>query len=196
MSNEIIKGGSPAFPSSSSVPAAPVFSAHAEGDGIAVGYADSFAPTINLFLPDGSKSPANPDFFNLIIGYDPFPSDHILVDPSRALTEYISDDVKAEFGGWTPEKIEKIKKLPAIISQERDGTDEQQAVFAFITNIKAQDNGIKVYYQKYFPIPFSFLKDNLSDLAMYLFELTRTHWTIKKIDLLEVMQDAGLFPGR
>ena len=69
-------------------------------------------------------------------------------------------------------------------------------MFAFITNIKVQDNGIKVYYQKFFPIPFSFLSEHLTDLAMYLFELTRTHWTIKKIDLLEVMQEAGLFPGR
>ena len=194
MSNEIKK----AAPSSISTPSAtaPVFSVHAEGDGIAVGYADSFAPTINLFLPDGSKTAANPDCFNLIIGYDPFPSDHILIDKNRALTEYISDEVKAEFGGWTTENIEKIKKLPAIIALERDGSDEQQAVFAFIQDVKVQDNGVKVYYQKYFPFPFSFLKDNLTDLAMYLFELTRTHWTIKKVDLLEVMQDAGIFPGK
>lgn len=79
---------------------------------------------------------------------------------------------------------------------ERDGTDEQQAVFAFIKDVRDQDNGIKVYFQRFYPIPFSFLKDNLSDLAMYLFELTRTHWTIKKVDLLEVMQDAGVFPGK
>ena len=194
MSNEIQKAAPSSVPSPAS--SAPVFSAHAEGDGIAVGYADSFAPTINLFLPDGTKATSNPDYFNLIIGYDPFPSDHILVDKSRALTEYISDEVKDEFAGWTPEKIEKIKKLPAIIAQEKDGSDEQQAVFAFIRDVKIQDNGVKVYYQKYFPIPFSFLKDNLPELAMYLFELTRTHWTIKKIDLLEVMQDAGLFPGK
>lgn len=192
MSNEIQKSKS----SAPSVSSAPVFSAHAEGDGIAVGYADSFSPTINLFLPDGSRTAYRPEYFNLIIGYDPFPSDHILVDKSRALTEYMSDEVKAEFNGLTPENIEKIKKLPAIIAQERDGSDEQPAVLAFIRDVKVQDNGVKVYYQKYFPIPFSFLKDNLSELAMYLFELTRTHWTIKKIDLLEVMQDAGVFPGK
>jgi len=187
MSNEIAKKES----------MSPVqYSAHAEGDGIAVGYADSFSPTINLFLPDGTKNTSSPDYFNLIIGYDPFSSDRILIDKDRALTEYISDEVKDEFSGWTPDKIEKIKKLPTIIALEKDGTDEQQAIFAFIRDIKVQDNGIKVYFQKYFPIPFSFLKDNLSDLAMYLFELTRTHWTIKKIDLLEVMQDAGLFPGK
>ena len=119
----------------------PVITAHAEGDGIAVGYADSFAPTVNLFLPDGGKTTSNPDHFNLIIGYDPFPSDHILVDPKRALTEFISDDVKERFSGWTPEKIAEIKKLPAIISCERDRTDGQQAVFAFITDVRKQETG-------------------------------------------------------
>lgn len=171
------------------------FSVHAEGDGIAVGYTDSFSPTINLFLSDGTKTASRPRYFNLIIGYDPFEKDYILVDKSRALTEYITDEVKNEFRGWSDGAVEKIKKLPAIIAMERDGTEEQQALFAFIKNVRDQDNGVKVYFQRFFPIPFSFLTDNLSDLAMHLFELTRTHWTIKKVDLLEVMQDAGVFPG-
>ena len=118
------------------------------------------------------------------------------MDKSRALTEYITDDVKNAFCGWSDEAIEKIKKLPAIIAMERDGTEEQQALFAFIKDVRDQDNGVKVCFQRFFPISFSFLKDNLSDLAMHLFELTRTHWTIKKVDLLEVMQDAGVFPGK
>lgn len=181
-------------------PALQPMSIHAEGDGIAVGYTDSVNTTFNVILTGdgGKRTELSRDYFNLIIGYDPFPSDRVLVDSSRALTEYITDEVKAEFGGWTPENIEKIKKLPAIISCERDGTNEQQAVFAFIKDIRRQENGIKVYFQKYYPIPFSFLSEHLSDLAMYLFELTRTHWTIKNVDLMEVLQDAGiqLFPGK
>lgn len=187
MSNGIVKTED-AIPTS--------FSVHAEGDGIAVGYTDSFSPTINLFLSDGTKIASRPSYFNLIIGYDPFEKDYILVDKSRALTEYITDEVKNEFCGWSDDVVEKIKKLPAIIAMERDGTEEQQALFAFIKDVRDQDNGVKVYFQRFFPIPFSFLKDNLADLAMHLFELTRTHWTIKKVDLLEVMQDAGVFPGK
>jgi len=193
MSNDLIrKDGN----SISSIPPAPTFSAHAEGDGIAVGYADSFAPTVNLFLPDGSKTTSNPEYFNLIIGYDPFEKDHILVDPQRSLTEYISDEVKEQFCGWTAAAIEEIKKLPTIITQEWDRTDTQHAVFAFIRDLKVQDNGVKVRFQKYFPIPFSFLIDYSADLAMNRFEIYRTHWTIKKVDLLDVMQDAGIFPGK
>ena len=188
MTNEISKTGS--------LSSTPSLTVHAEGDGIAVGYTDSVNTTMNIIMADGRKSSVSTDYFNLIIGKKKKKKDHILVDPKRALTEYISDDVKERFAGWTPEKISEIKKLPAIISCERDGTDGQQAVFAFIRDVKVQDNGIKVYFQKYFPIPFSFLNDNLNALAMYLFELTRTHWTIKKVDLIEVMQDAGIFPGR
>jgi len=183
MSNELIK---PSQPSSITLVN--------EGKGVVVGHADTFAPTVNVILTDisGHRSEMSSEYFNLIIGYDPFEKDHILVDPTRALTEYISDDVKVKFAGWSPEKIAEIKKLPAIISQERDGTDMQQAVFAFIRDIRIQDNGIMVYFQRYYPVPFAFLKNSLSELAMYQFELTRTHWTIKKVNLLQVMQDAGL----
>lgn len=183
MSNELIK---PSQPSGITLVN--------EGKGVVVGHADTFAPTVNVILTDisGYRTELSSEYFNLIIGYDPFEKDHILVDTTRALTEYISDDVKERFAGWTPEKIAEIKKLPAIISQERDGTDGQQAVFAFIRDIRIQDNGIMVYFQRYYPIPFSFLKDCLSELAMYQFELTRTHWTIKKVNLLQVMQDTGL----
>ena len=193
MSNDLIRKDGNSISSTSPVP---TFSAHAEGDGIAVGYADSFAPTVNLFLPDGSKTTSNLEYFNLIIGYDPFERDHILVDTQRSLTEYTSDDVKEQFCGWTAAAIAEIKKLPTIITQEWDRTDNQQAVLAFIRDLKVQDNGIKIRFQRYFPIPFSFLINYYSELAMNKYEIYRTHWTIKKVDLLEVMQDAGVFPGK
>jgi hypothetical protein len=86
---------------------------------------------MNIIMTDGTRNSLAWDYFNLIIGYDPFEKDYILVSRDRALTEYMSDEMKAEFGELTPEVIDKIKKLPAIIAQEWDRTDEQQAVFAF-----------------------------------------------------------------
>ena len=175
----------------------PSFNVHAEGNGVAVGYTDSINTTMNIIIADGSKSSLSTDFFNLIIGFDPFSTNRLVIERKRVLKEYISDDVKEKFCDWTKETISEIKKLPTIIAQERDGTTEQQAVFAFIREIKTQDNGIKIYFQKYFPIPFSFLYENMWELAItHKCELTRTHWTIKGVNLLEVMQDAGLFPGK
>ncbi len=176
--------------------AGPTFSVYAEGNATAVGYTDSINTTLNVIFADGKKSSVSSNYYNLLVGFDPFDKDYVLVPKERALTEYIQNDIKAEFGSWSAEAIEKIKKLPAIISMEADGTDEQQAVFAFIKNIKIQENGIKVYFQRYFPIPFTVLRANQQELALHLFEYTRTHWTIKNIDVVEVLQDAGVFPGK
>ncbi len=174
---------------------APAIQVHAEDDGVAIGYAGSFAPTFNLFLPGGKRTSLNQSYFNLIIGYCPVEKDYIVIARQRALSEYISEDVRTEFAALDEKAIEKIKKMPAIISSEREDDDGQQAAFAFISDIRIQENGVKIYFQRYFSIPFSFLIENQSALAMHGFELTRTHWTIKKIDLIEVMHEAGVFPG-
>lgn len=149
-----------------------------------------------MVLVDGKKSPLSKDYYALLMGYDPFEKDYVLVSKDRALTEYIQNDVKAKFSGLTAEAIAAIKEIPAVISCEADGTETQQAVFAFIKDIRIQENGIKVYFQKYFPFPYSILRAYQQELALHLFEYTRTHWTIKNVDLIEVLQDAGVFPGR
>lgn len=177
-------------------PAKAYFSVHAEGGATAVGITDSVNTTLNVIIADGKKSTISSDYYNLLVGFDPFGRDCALVPKERALTEYIQDDVRARFGGWGAEAVEEIKKLPAVISMEADGTDGQQAVFAFIKEVKVQENGIRVNFQRYFPIPFSILRENQQELGLHLFEYTRTHWTIKNIDLVEVLQDAGVFPGK
>ena len=174
----------------------PSINIKAEGRGTAVGYTDAINMNMNIIMTDGTRNSLACEYFNLIIGYDPFEKDYILVDRDRALTEYMSDEMKAEFGKLTHEVIDKIKKLPAIIAQEWDRTDEQQAIFAFIKDVKVQDNGVKIRYTKFFPIPFNFIRENLDELAVYLFEIYRTHWSIKHVDLLDVMQEKGLFPGK
>lgn len=173
----------------------PSINVHAEHEGVAIGYTDSVNTTLNVVLVDGKKSPLSKDYYALLMGYDPFEKDYVLVSKDRALTEYIQNDVKAKFSDLTPEAITAIKEIPAVISCEADGTESQQAVFAFIKDIRIQENGIKVYFQKYFPFPYSVLRTYQQELALHLFEYTRTHWTIKNVDLIEVLQDAGVFPG-
>ncbi len=132
------------------------------------GYADQFSSIVNLFFTDSSKINFHPQYFSSIVGYDQFEKDHILVAEFRTLTKYITDETKVQFCGWSAESIEKIKKLLTIISMERGRTNEQQVVFAFIKDVRKQGNEIKVYFQKFYLILFSFLKDNLSDFAMRL----------------------------
>ena len=165
-------------------------------NGIQVAHADSFTPTINIILPGSAEksTPMNSEYYNLLVGYDPFEHDHILIDRSRALTEYMAEEVTAKFCGWKDEQLAEIKKLPTIITCERDRShiDEQQGVLAFIKNIQFRQNGIMIYFQRYYPIPMGFLQDHAFDLGLYNeWELNRTHWAIKNINLMEVMMDAG-----
>ena len=168
----------------------PSINVHADHEGVAIGYTDSVNTTLNVVLVDGKKSPLSKDYYALLMGYDPFEKDYVLVSKDRALTEYIQNDVKTKFSDLTPETIAAIKEIPAVISCEADGTESQQAVFAFIKDIRIQENGIKVYFH------YSVLRTYQQELALHLFEYTRTHWTIKNVDLIEVLQDAGAFPGR
>lgn len=111
----------------------PSINIHAEHEGVAIGYTDSVNTTLNVVLVDGKKSPLSKDYYALLMGYDPFEKDYVLVSKDRALTEYIQNDVKTKFSDLTPEAITAIKEIPAVISCEADGTKSQQAVFAFIS---------------------------------------------------------------
>ena len=118
----------------------PSINIHAEHEGVAIGYTDSVNTTLNVVLVDGKKSPLSKDYYALLMGYDPFEKDYVLVSKDRALTEYIQNDVKTKFSDLTPEAITAIKEIPAVISCEADGTKSQQAVFAFIKDIRIPES--------------------------------------------------------
>ena len=179
-------------------PAAPELTTYNNyGKGVQVGHADTFSPTINLIVTgaNGQQSPANVDYYNLFVGFDPFSSDHFLMPKDRVLTEYITDELRSRFGGLDDSAIAEIKRLPSIIVEEysKGSADDKNAVFAFVTDIRKQQNGVMVYFQRFFPIPVTVLVENEYALGTAnRFESFRTHWTIKNINLLQVLQDAGI----
>ena len=179
-------------------PAAPELTTYNNyGKGVQVGHADTFSPTINLIVTgaNGQQSPANVDYYNLFVGFDPFSSDHFLMPKDRVLTEYITDELRSRFGGLDDSAIAEIKRLPSIIVEEysKGSADDKNAVFAFVTDIRKQQNGVMVYFQRFFPIPVTVLVENEYALGTAnRFESFRTQWTIKNINLLQVLQDAGI----
>lgn len=101
----------------------------------------------------GAVQEFNPDYYNLIVvgDGDLDGTGHFLVDKRRAITESTSQELKDAYASLTPEAVSKIKTFPAIIATENHSygkTDDQhQAIYGIITDVKVQDNGIKVYYQ-------------------------------------------------
>lgn len=152
----------------------------------------------------GTAQEFNPEYYNLIVvadgDLDNGNSGHFLVDKRRAITESTSQELKDAYAALTPQAIAGVKTFPAIIATENHDygkTDDQhQAGYGIITDVKVQDNGIKVYYQILNWIPQQRLNELARELglgsATSFNELNRMHWTIKRINMVEVLREAGI----
>ncbi len=144
----------------------------------------------------------NLDYYNLIVvaGDILDGTCHVMVDKERAITESTSDELKKKYAALTPEAITEIKTFPTIIATENHSygktDDEHCAHYGIITDIKVQDNGIKIYYQFLNQVPQERLNALLFELGLQgntnFNELNRMHWSIKRINLVEVLRENGI----
>lgn len=143
------------------------------------------------------------DYYSLFVQMDEqfYESGYFYVNKDRALnTTTTSDYIRNEINALTPEAIERIKTFPAIFCSENHQygkTDEDHiAYYGLVTDIKVQDNGIKVYYRVLNPIMQQDLNDHLFDFGIVgnerLNELNNTHWAIKRIDLVGTLREIGI----
>lgn len=98
------------------------------------------------------------------------------------------------------EAIEFIKTLPAIFCDENANygqvSDSQIALLGVVTDVFVQDIGIKIYYKTQYQIPQNTLNKIIGDLSIIgnekYNELNRTHWCIKRNNLLQSLDDTHL----
>ena len=142
----------------------------------------------------------NYDCFNFfVLGGGQYEGAYFIVPKDRALTESTSQEMKDLCASLSPEAIAIIKTFPAIFCSENrhySKTDpDHMAFYGYVTDIKVQDNGIKVYFTKLNQLPQQVLIDLSYELsiagAKSYTELSRTHWAIKRINLVEVLENAG-----
>lgn len=182
-----------------------------------IAHAENVNNTINIVIPQlpiqnnvalcPHTCKINLDYYNLfVISDENFTTGHFVISKERALTESIDSELKMYYSTLSESAIADIKTFPALFASENHSfgkTDEEHlAYLGIISDIKIQDNGIKIYYQLFSSIPQQRLNELTQELSLkrasYINELNRTHWTIKKINLIEELKDAGikvLFPA-
>ena len=142
----------------------------------------------------------NYDCFNFfVLGTEQYDGPTFMVPKDRALTESTSDEMKALCAALTPEAIEIVKTFPALFCSENHHftkTDpDHMAYYGYVTDIKVQDNGIKIYFTKLNAFPQQVLIDIAAELciggARAFNELSRTHWAIKRVNLVEELAKVG-----
>mgnify|MGYP000866994631 CR=1 FL=1 len=143
----------------------------------------------------------NYDFYNLfVIGAETYQDSSFIVPKDRALTESTAQDIKDMCDALSPEAIEIIKTFPAIFASENHGyartTEDHVAHYGYVLDVVPQDNGIKIY-----PFFLNEIKQQSLNLiahnlgiahAKSFNELNRTHWAIKRINLLEELERGGI----
>ena len=143
----------------------------------------------------------NTDYYNLfVIGTETFSDGHFIVPKDRALTESMTPENKAQFSALSDEAIARIRTFPSIFASENHyygkTDDDHQAIFGIVKEVRIQDNGIKIHFQSLWPIQQQRLNEIIFQLAIggttSFNELDRTHWAIKRVNLIEELRAAGI----
>ena len=146
----------------------------------------------------------NREYYNLFVmggeTFSAFSNGHFLVPKDRALTECVSPDIMTAVSSFAADTIEFIKTLPTIFMSENESyarfDDTQQAYFGIVNDVRVLMNGIKICYQALNAIPQRRLVDLMRELDILgrpsFSELSRTHWAIKHVNLVEELRDAGI----
>lgn len=164
---------------------------------------------VNVYLPGtngavyDAATKISTEYYNLfVVGDEAFNENFFLIEKDRALTtaEGVAEDVSAQFASLAPEAQATIKTFPSIFASENHQygrtDDAHLALFGVVTDIRIQENGIKIYFQRFCTIPQQRLNEMMLNLAikgsLSFNELNRTHWTIKRINLIEELRAAGI----
>lgn len=144
----------------------------------------------------------NREYYNLfVIGIEEFDKPYFKVPRDRALNQCMSDEAKKRFEALTPEIIEEIKTLPSLFLAENEAygkaNDGQRVIYGFVSDVKIYDNDVKIYFCGYkSDIVQQRLNELLDELGLIgdqrFNELNRTHWAIKRVDLIQELYEANL----
>lgn len=127
--------------------------------------------------------------FSLIVGFAG-PDDHggcVDVMQSRFL-EYTETELQAQYRGINPDAARRIMQFPAVIMHE--GEDTPAGIFR-ITNIQEKGRNYSIEVSPWEGMDV-LAGGDIQRLAMELGikqgEFTRSHWAIKEVDLIKVLQ--------
>lgn len=115
------------------------------------------------------------------------------IEVGRSLREYIDQDIQEKFGSFSDSHIRKIKKLPCIFAYE-SGVNRNPKI-GWIKSIQQKTRTIRLEYEiidaQSF-ISWETLDDILVELDIARWEMSRTHWTIKNVDLQKILLRQGI----
>lgn len=135
--------------------------------------------------------------FNLIVtgDCDAWKSKMFTLDISRCISpnEYTSEDLSSRFGRFTQDAIEQLKTFPCLFAYE--DPCGQAPRFGWFKSIKKRTNQIIMECDYVTVEPWITeveLRSIQASLDITGWELNRTHWAVKEVDLAEELAQLGI----
>lgn len=124
--------------------------------------------------------------YNLLVSYDEevWEGKPFIEDVGRCIHEYTDTEISEKFGALSDLNIQEVKRFPCVFAYEAGrGKDPK---FGLIRDIIKRQNKVRVEYEiieldKF--LTFSDLEDMKFELDISDWELNRTHWAIKNVNL-------------
>lgn len=114
------------------------------------------------------------------------------------LFEYTEDAITGRFNELREDQIERLIGLPAVFAYE--SPHEKDARVGEVTKLSIRNREVVISYRfddRVRPIPHQLLLDRSRTLDIGNWELNRTHWAVKDVDLFEFLEVQGLVaPGQ
>lgn len=143
----------------------------------------------------------NNNLYNLIVTFDDtaWEADKYQVNRSRFL-EYTEADVRNKYASLDDNIVKDILKMPCLFLYELG--QKNYGYIGYITTMKVRASNIVLRFSKISKISIDDIQNLMPELDIYeghsrMTELHRTHWAIKKVNLLNELHEynENLFPA-
>jgi hypothetical protein len=124
--------------------------------------------------------------YNLLVSgqTDAWDSSPFFLEAGRCVREYTDTEITAQFGEFTQEQVDLIRRLPCIFAYENGW--EKDPKFGIIKDITSRKGQVKIEFEIIELSSFISQKDiaeMLFELDITDWEMNRTHWAIKNVNL-------------
>jgi hypothetical protein len=120
-----------------------------------------------------------------------------VIDLSRCVREYTDTEITKRFGELDSNAVGELRKLPCIFSYE--SFNEIDPKFGVLREITKRQGQVRIEYEIQ-AVPLFLSADDLARLSFELdiskWELNRTHWAVKDVNLAKELRGEGIaLPG-
>ncbi|MBR2691793.1 MAG: TIR domain-containing protein [Aquamicrobium sp.] len=133
--------------------------------------------------------------YNLLVSANPeaWNGEPWQIETGRCVNEYTDDRLRERFGALTPDKVAALVQLPCIFAYE--SAREQNPRFGIIREVTIRQGQARIEYDIHTVEPF-LTREHFEKLTFELdiakWELNRTHWAVKDVDLAKELHRQGV----